>query len=319
MYLVFPTALQWTLGGYVDSSASIMYAITASILAVVLVGPSSARWWLIAFVGLAVLSGVLDPIFRERAPEVEIDQIVFSFTMTAIAIAVFAVVPLAFFVDARRRLTEQLAVERKRSDDLLRVVLPASIADRLKQGEESIADSHGEVAVLFADIVGSTAAGAVLSPEQLIGQLNAVFTDFDELAAERDLEKIKTIGDGYMVVAGAPDAHRDDAERIADMAIAMMSAASARDLGGRPVELRIGVDIGPAVAGVVGASKYQYDLYGDTVNTASRMESQGVPGRIQVTERARERLRAGYVFEDRGLVDVKGKGEVRTWFLVGAA
>lgn len=317
MYLLFPTVLQWSLGGYVNSSASIMYAITASILAVVLVGPSTARWWLIAFVALAVLSGVLDSYFRERAPELEMSQIVISFTMTAVAIAIFAVVPLAFFVDARRRLTEELAVERKRSDDLLRVVLPGSIAERLKQGERSIADKHEHVAILFADIVGSTVAGAALTPEELIDQLNDVFTEFDRLASERNLEKIKTIGDGYMVVAGAPEAGDDDAERIADMALAMMSAASARDLAGEPVELRIGIDFGPAVAGVVGASKYQYDLYGDTVNTANRMESHGIPGRIQVTGRAMERLRGGFVFEERGLVEIKGKGEIRTWFLVG--
>jgi class 3 adenylate cyclase len=218
-------------------------------------------------------------------------------------------------LDAAHRL---LQAEQERSEGLLLNVLPAPIADRLKQGEEVIADRFPEVTVLFADLVDFTASSDRSSPERVVQVLAELFTAFDRLAARHGLEKIKTVGDAYMVAGGLPVPRPDHAEAVAEMALAVREEAGRhRDPAGRPLQVRVGIDSGPVVAGVIGTAKFSYDLWGDTVNTASRMESIGVPGCIQVTDRAYRRLRDRYRFERRGPVQVKGKGELVTWFLVG--
>jgi class 3 adenylate cyclase len=224
-------------------------------------------------------------------------------------------------VRGRRALAREhrlLLAEQDRSERLLLNVLPAPIAARLKDTDGVIADRFPDVSVLFADIVDFTWRSQRISPEQVVEALNDLFSVFDELAQERGLEKIKTIGDAYMVVGGLPEPRPDHAEAIAEMALAMRDEVARRsEPGGRPLAVRIGIDTGPVVAGVIGRSKFSYDLWGDTVNTASRMESHGIPGHIQVTARTCERLRDGYRFERRGPVDVKGKGEILTYLLLG--
>jgi class 3 adenylate cyclase len=199
--------------------------------------------------------------------------------------------------------------ERERSERLLRNVLPATIAERLKEEAGPIADHHAEASVLFADIAGFTAMSTEMPPGELVTMLNGVFTQFDQLAREHGVEKIKTIGDAYMAVAGLPDPAPDHLERVADLALAMRDRAS--------LPLRIGIDTGPVVAGVIGESRFIYDLWGDAVTTASRMESHGMPGAIQVTAAVRERLANRYDFVERGEIDVKGRGRMRTWLLEG--
>jgi class 3 adenylate cyclase len=211
-----------------------------------------------------------------------------------------------------------LLAEQERSEGLLLNVLPAPIADRLKQGEEVIADRFPEVTVLFADLVDFTASSDRSSPERVVQVLADLFTAFDRLAARHGLEKIKTVGDAYMVAGGLPVARPDHAQAVAEMALAVREEAGRhRDPAGRPLQVRMGIDSGPVVAGVIGTAKFSYDLWGDTVNTASRMETTGVPGCIQVSDRAYRRLRERYRFERRGRVQIKGKGELVTWFLVG--
>jgi class 3 adenylate cyclase len=216
------------------------------------------------------------------------------------------------------RTRRALRLEQEKSERLLLNVLPAPIPARLKQTDGVIADAFGEVTVLFADLVDFTRRSERIAPEQVVQALNDLFSVFDQHAQQRGLEKIKTIGDAYMVAGGLPDPRPDHAQAVAEMALAMRDVVARRtDPGGQPLAVRIGIDTGPVVAGVIGTSKFSYDLWGDTVNTASRMESQGVAGCIQVTARTYERLRDGYRFERRGPIPVKGKGEIVTYFLVG--
>ena len=211
-----------------------------------------------------------------------------------------------------------LNTERDRAERLLLNVLPEEIANRLKHGQATIADSFSEVTVLFSDIVDFTSLSARISPEQLVNMLNQVFSAFDLLAEKYGLEKIKTIGDAYMVVSGLNGSDPDRPEAAAAMALDMQAELRRlSEVTGIDLKVRIGIDTGPVVAGVIGTKKFIYDLWGDTVNTASRMESQGLPGRIQVTERFYERLFDTYQFEKRGAIQVKGKGEMTAYLLNG--
>jgi adenylate cyclase len=225
-----------------------------------------------------------------------------------------AVLVLGEAVRSRRA----LALEQERSERLLLNVLPAPIAARLKAGEGVIADAFPEVTVLFADLVDFTRRSQRIGPAQVVQALNELFSAFDRLAQQQGLEKIKTIGDAYMVAGGLPQPRPDHAEAIAEMALGIREEVARRtDPSGRPLAVRIGIDTGPVEAGVIGTAKFSYDLWGDTVNTASRMESHGVAGCIQVTERTYQRLRDGYRFQRRGPIQVRGKGELVTYLLLG--
>jgi class 3 adenylate cyclase len=232
-----------------------------------------------------------------------------------------AVLVLGEAVRNRRALGREhrlLLAEQERSERLLLNVLPAPIATRLKRSEEVIADAFPEATVLFADIVDFTVRSQRMAPRQVVQALDELFSAFDQLARRQGLEKIKTIGDAYMVAGGLPDPRPDHAEAVAEMALAIREEVASRsDPSGQPLAVRIGIDTGPVVAGVIGTSRFIYDLWGDTVNTASRMESHGVAGCIQVTARTHDRLRDGYRFQRRGPIPVKGKGEMVTWFLLG--
>ncbi len=211
-----------------------------------------------------------------------------------------------------------LNTERDRAERLLLNVLPEEVANRLKHGQATIADSFSEVTVLFADIVGFTSLSARIPPEQLVQMLNQVFSAFDKLAEKHGLEKIKTIGDAYMVVSGLNGPYPNRPDAAAAMAIEMQKELQTLSgITGIDLQVRIGIDTGPVVAGVIGTKKFIYDLWGDTVNTASRMESQGLAGRIQVTQRFYDCLQDKFQFEKRGVIQVKGKGEMNAYLLGG--
>lgn len=215
---------------------------------------------------------------------------------------------------------QQLAAEQAQSERLLLNILPSPIAQRLKETPDEIqphiADGFGDVTVLFADIVGFTSLSARTSPQELVGLLNQIFSRFDRLAEQHGLEKIKTIGDAYMVVGGLPHPSDDHAIAVADMAIDMQKAINQFNLEtGEAFSIRIGMNTGAVVAGVIGLRKFIYDLWGDTVNIASRMESHGVAGGIQVTEATYLRLVETHHFEPRGVIEVKGRGEMMTYWL----
>lgn len=220
-------------------------------------------------------------------------------------------------VTSRRRMEMELHQERQRSERLLVNVLPFQIAQRLKSGNQGIADSYENVSVLFADLVDFTTVSAHISPKKMVTLLNQIFSTFDHLAETHGLEKIKTIGDAYMVAAGIPEPKADHATAIARMALGMQEAISNHQRpDGRPFQLRIGINSGSVIAGVIGAKKFIYDLWGDTVNIASRMESTGEPERIHVTQEIYKQLKHQFVFQPRGMTAVKGRGTLMTYWLL---
>ncbi|HEY9650619.1 MAG TPA: adenylate/guanylate cyclase domain-containing protein [Coleofasciculaceae cyanobacterium] len=216
-----------------------------------------------------------------------------------------------------RSALQTLAIEQMKSERLLLNILPAPIAQRLKQEEHTIADYFAEATVLFADIVGFTELAAETSPIELVEILNEIFSEFDELVEKHGLEKIKTIGDAYMVVGGLPTPKPNHTEAIANMALDMQALITDYCAGtGKVLSIRIGIHTGPVIAGIIGTKKFIYDLWGDTVNTASRMESHGIPGCVQVTEATYQRLKSQYLFEERGMIKVKGKGPMNCYLLM---
>ncbi len=250
------------------------------------------------------------------------DQFVaFLATVGILSLGTLAAGVLILLSQQVRAAQDALAAEHARSEALLDNLLPTEIAMRLKSAPgEIIADDLPAVTILFADIVDFTPRANSMPPEEVVTFLNSVFTEFDRLTELHGLEKIKTIGDAYMVAAGMPVARADHAEAIADMALDMLAVT--RELSARahqPIEVRIGLHTGSAIAGVIGTQKVFYDVWGDTVNTASRMESQGEIGRIQLTADTKDQLGDGYLFEERGMVEIKGKGRIRTFWLTGKA
>jgi class 3 adenylate cyclase/sensor domain CHASE-containing protein len=212
---------------------------------------------------------------------------------------------------------KDLAIQQEKAERLLRNILPEDIVCQLKDNHQTIANSFAEVTILFADIVGFTEISAQITPDQLVSLLNSIFSEFDLLTDQLGLEKIKTIGDAYMVVGGLPLPRADHAEAIADFALEMQKIIGKfYQATGEALEIRIGINTGPAVAGVIGLRKFVYDLWGDAVNTASRMESSGLPGKIQVSASTYEKLKGKYYLEKRGLIEVKGKGTMETFWLI---
>jgi adenylate cyclase len=323
--LLLPFALQWSLGGFENSSAVSLWAITAPLGALLFVGARQSIRWFAGFVGLIALSTAIDPALAADAPAIPSAVVLAFFALTILGVATTSYALLQYFVRARERALAELArqhraleVEQAKSERLLLNVLPEPVAKRLKEDDGIIADAYESVTVLFADIVGFTPLAERRSPTDVVAMLDAVFAGWDALAAAQGVEKIKTIGDAYMAAGGIPRPRSDHVEAIAEMALAMrpLLARFGADAG-VALEVRIGIDTGPVVAGVIGRAKFIYDLWGDTVNTASRMESHAPPGTIQVTERAYELLRERYELHPRGTVEIKGKGPMTTYLLVG--
>lgn len=246
--------------------------------------------------------------------------LLFVTNFTATVIFNSAILYGIIFYAVRQMERAEAAAERehKRSEGLLLNILPPRIAERLKGGKNAeIADAYEEASILFADMAGFTSRAADTSPEELVRFLNGLFTGLDALVERHGLEKIKTSGDAYMVVSGVPLARPDHVNALADLALDMREAvAGLVDPKGRAVPVRIGIACGPVVAGVVGTRKFFYDVWGDAVNVASRMESTGIPGRIQVSPEVYENLKNEFELECRGPVDIKGKGKMLTWFLM---
>ena len=298
----------FTLGGLTDTGGNAIWVILAPIGAVLLVGARAALPTYFAVAAVIIVGALLDPIIpNDLAP---------PYPLVLVLMVVNILAPAAIALGLVRFIDEERLLARRQSDELLLNVLPEPIADRLKRGERVIADHYIHASVLFSDIVNFTPFSESKAPQEIVSVLNGLFTEFDRLADRFGLEKIKTIGDAYMLVAGVPEPREDHALVLMEMAIEMhASVARHSDIDGRPLQIRTGIASGPLVAGVIGERKFSYDLWGDTVNTASRMESSGIPGLIQVTDATCRLLAGRYPFTRRDGVEVKGKGLMTTWTL----
>ena len=292
-------------GGLLESGLVVVFGLAFTLGTLVAISLKAAIWWFMVFaasvVYAVVIPSLVEPIYEVPDPTADA-----AFNLVATGVLVLAA--LAYFARQRDRF-------QRRSDHLLHNILPNEIADRLKDGRAMIADDFAAASVLFADVVDFTPMSAGMAPAELVGLLNDVFTSFDELVAALGLEKIKTVGDEYMVAAGVPRPRADHAHAIAELALRIRDHVATSEVAGRRLSLRIGINTGPVTAGIIGTHKFAYDLWGDTVNTASRMESEGIPGAIQVSPATYELIKDAYVCEARGRIPVKGKLAMETYLL----
>jgi guanylate cyclase len=313
--LLVPFILTLALGGIVGSSAIILAALMSP-LGILMHSPSwHARRWFAGFIALFILVGLLDPLVRRQngLPEWLILAF-FMLNITILSAIIFFMTRT--YIQQRDRATDLLRQEQAKSERLLLNVLPASIAAILKEGDRTIADRYDAVSVLFADVVGSTPLSEELDPVEVVDMLNEVFTYFDAVVEKYELEKVRTMGDSYMVVSGAPIPRPDHAQALARAALEMRDFCDHLTIfqTGR-LQFRFGMNSGPVIAGIIGHTKFHYDVWGDTVNVASRMESHGEPGKIQITQRLYELLQGDFICQPRGTIDIKGKGPMQTYFL----
>jgi class 3 adenylate cyclase len=311
MILWNPIAMQWSLGGFAASGVLMLWSLLAPFSSLMFQNIKKATGWFLTYLTLLFISLYFDEYVSQWAPTLSNRVSMTFFGMNLIGPSMIIYASMMYYVNAFQR-------EHNKSEKLLLNILPSAIADRLKQKEEIIADGFEEVTILFADIVNFTKLSARISPNELVTMLNKIFSAFDRLAILYGLEKIKTIGDAYMVVGGLPLPRDDHAEVIADMALNMQEAMkSLRSEIGEELRIRIGINTGSVVAGVIGIQKFSYDLWGDAVNTASRMESQGLVNCIQLTETTYKYLKDKYVCKQRGFIEVKGKGKMKVYLLKG--
>lgn len=294
-------------GGFLGSAANAMWGIVAVVGAAAVFGDGRATAWFWVFVATMLTSSWIgtriEPLIVFEHPERAA-----LFSLVIVSLFVFFMV--MYYVRQRAVLLDQ-------SERLLRNILPSPIAERLKAEDGIIADDFEAASVLFADVVGFTPMTSDMTSAEVVGMLDEVFSEIDRLVDERGLEKIKTIGDEYMVAAGVPEPREDHAEVLCDLALALRNMAETSTFFGRRISFRTGINSGAVVAGIIGVKKFSYDLWGDAVNVASRMETSSLPGEIQITAATYDLVSDLFVCERKGMIDVKGKGEMEVWLLVG--
>ena len=315
--LIMTTVGMMLVGGFLPSGGVGLWGILAPLGALVFLEVRQAVRWFAAFLLIFLLLGIAGEVLFSDA------DLPVGFTSTMLALNVIGAASVAFtllavFAQQRNTALTALRAEQDRSEALLLNILPRPIAERLKAATGTIADHFDATTILFADVVDFTPLAQGLPPVEVVGILDHLFSHFDALVERHGLDKVKTIGDCYMAAAGVPDPHPDHARRAALLALDMRDEVATSAVAGRPgLELRIGINSGPVVAGVIGTKRFLYDMWGDAVNTASRMESQGAPGEIQITRATYELLKDEFDCRRRGTVQVKGKGQMETWYLVG--
>jgi adenylate cyclase len=313
MFLTLPPALMVALGGFVEGSAIIVWSMLPPMGALAWSSKRESLVWFASFVILLIAAAMLESTIRSPSNlPITIQTMFFVLNLTLVPGIAFLL--LRHFVNQQHTTLALLDIEREKSESLLLNVLPAEVSGRLKAGQETIADYYPSVSILFADVVGFTVMSSGEGPEKMVGVLNDIFSHFDELAQKYGVEKIRTIGDGYMAVCGAPVERADHAHRLASMALEMLDYVPP-EVDGERCQIRIGINSGDVIAGVVGTTKFHYDVWGDAVNIAARMESAGVPGKIQVGPGAYALLKEDFSCVLRGEQEIKGKGLMQTWWL----
>ncbi len=326
LFLFFPFVIQWSIGSFVSSSGIALLALLAPVGAIVCYGPRESVPWFVAYVALTVLSGIFD-FYLARGEDygIPMKTVAVFFVMNFTIISTMVYLLLRHFIQQRDRFESRLAeqhelvrIEREKSEKLLLSILPAHIADRLKHQPGNIADGYADVCVMFADVVNFTKLAEELAPGQVVSFLDEVFTRFDRLTDQHGLDKIKTIGDAYMVVGGLTTSQTNYVDHIAEMALQMIELTASdpqmRRLG---VQLHVGIATGPAIAGVIGATRFIYDVWGDTVNLANRLTSEAEPGAVLVDRTTFRRLGHRYACEAPKDIEIKGKGTTTTYRLTG--
>lgn len=303
------TFIQWSIGGVFDSGFVLAWAFCGPMTSLTFFSLRQSIFWMVLFIINVLLTVIFDEYLSARTVDVETGFRHLFFIMNIGISSTVVFIFAGFFVSNTLK-------ERKRADSLLLNILPKSIAQLLKQNVGVIAQKHENVSILFADIVGFTNYASNSSPENLVHKLDLIFKSFDELALKHNLEKIKTIGDAYMVAGGIPERDETSCAKMGILALEMQNELhQLNQQYGTAFAIRIGIHCGPVVAGVIGYSKFAYDLWGDTVNVASRMESSGIPGKIHVSSGFYANTSQKFHFEKRGLIEIKGKGQMETYFL----
>ena len=317
MFMLLPPAVSLALGGLANSSAMLIAPFFPALIALLGDDPKKATPWFVGFVLILLASAFLEP-YVARPSNLPLDKIAFEYVENLGIIMALTFFFTRYFIGQKNTAYRLLAVEQEKSEGLLLNILPKEIAQILKVESGIIADHFEDASVLFADLVGFTPMSAQMEPAEMVRLLNEIFSYFDSLVDKYGLEKIRTIGDNYMVASGVPRPRKDHAQLLASFALEMLAYAEQFPAqNGNPVDFRIGINSGPLVAGIIGQRKFQYDVWGDTVNTASRMESHGVAGKIQLTRTSYDLLKDSFICEPRGNIVVKGKGEMDTWYLLG--
>ena len=327
--LFVPFAVQWSIGNFITASGISLWGLLAPIGAILIIGVAESAAWFLAYLFLLAMSGFFDYYLADAlisTTKVPVRTSVVFFGLNFAGVSAITYILLRYSAQEREKTQarlheahEMLQLEQDRSEKLLLNILPAPIAERLKNSEQTIADGFADVTVMFADIVNFTRVAEGLTPQAVFSMLNKIFSSFDELAEKHGLEKIKTIGDAYMVAGGINGgSETEHACAIANMAIDMMNVLhNDFNVNQQHLEMRIGIGSGPVVAGVVGKKKFIYDLWGDTVNIASRITSEGLPGLIHTDEATFTRLRPHFRFGAPRQVYFKGKGEMTIYPLSG--
>lgn len=309
--MIYSVGLHISLGGIVNSGVSFAAALLGPLAASILLNRRNTFAWAFVYVIIFTLLLALDEGIALAAPELP--------TNFGIINGFFGIAFLTFMgITMTLYLVRQLEIAQERADGLLFNMLPRKVAARLKEKPGTIAESYDSASILFADIVGFTSLTDYLNPAEMIDLLNMIYSHFDTLLEKHGAEKIRTIGDNYMVAAGVPSPRPDHAQALAYLGLDMLEfCESLKPIGNKKLRFRIGINSGSLVAGVIGSKKFQYDIWGDVVNVASRMESHGLPGKIQVTQETHDLLESDFVLTPRGSISIKGKGEMPTWFLEG--
>jgi adenylate cyclase len=326
LILFTPFAMQWSIGNFVNASGVSLWGLMAPVGAVTVLGTRQSMPWFFAWLFMTVMAGTFDYLLAGTVKSFDLSTVAVFFVLNFSAISVMIYSLLWYFANEKQKLRAlvdethaEVLAEKERSERLLLNILPAAIAERLKRNEINIAQGHADVTVMFADIVGFTRMTEELSPVETVKILNDVFSVFDELADKHGVEKIKTIGDAYMAAAGLDaGAQIHYADAVARMALEMQEKmAEYRARTGERIELRIGIGTGPVVAGVIGKKKFIYDMWGDTVNVAFRMAADARAGAVQVDLMTHRRLHNRFRFDEQHEVDIKGKGRMQVFHLIG--